>query len=78
MLFRSASIFRVEAEALDLVMTGTGELTGAAGGEEAASKGPEIEQIKSRPYDKLPLLLGLVFAILACGFALLYRSEARK
>ena len=73
-----ASIFRVEARALDLVMTGTGELTGAAGGEEAASKGPEIEQIKSRPYDKLPLLLGLVFAILACGFALLYRSEARK
>ena len=73
-----ASIFRVEAQALDLTMTGTGELTGAAGGEEGASKGPEIEQIKSRPYDKLPVLLGLVFAILACGFTLLYRSEAKK
>jgi len=72
-----ASIFRVEAQALDLTMTGTGELTGG-GGEEAESKGPPIEQIKARPYDKLPLLLGLVFAILGCGFLLLYRSEAKK
>ena len=73
-----ASIFRVEAQALDLVMEGTGDLAGPGGGEEAASKGPEIEQIKARPYDKLAVLLGLAFAILACGFALLYRSEARK
>jgi len=72
-----ASIFRVEAQALDLTMTGTGELTGG-GGEEAESKGPPIEQIKARPYDKLPLLLGLLFAILGCGFLLLYRSEAKK
>ncbi|MFN0105981.1 MAG: hypothetical protein ACKV2U_28325 [Bryobacteraceae bacterium] len=69
-----ASIFRVDAQALDLTMTGTGELAGDA----APSSGPEIEQIKARPYDKLPVVLGLAFAILACGFALLYRSEARK
>jgi len=73
-----AGIFRVETQTLDLTMEGTGELAGASGGEEGASKGPDIEQIKARPYDKLPLVLGLAFAILACGFALLYRSEARK
>ncbi len=74
-----ASIYRIEAQALDLTLTGTGDLKGAAGGgEEGGSKGPEIEQIKARPYDKLPMVLGLAFAILACGFALLYRSEARK
>lgn len=74
-----ASIFRVETQTLDLVMEGSGELTPSGrGGEEGASKGPEIEQIKARPYEKLPLLLGLAFAILACGFALLYRSEAKK
>ncbi len=74
-----ASIFRVDAQSLDLEMSGTGELTGAGGGgEEGGSKGPEIEQIKAKPYDKLYVVLGLAFAILACGFALLYRSEAKK
>jgi hypothetical protein len=75
-----ASIFRVDAQSLDLEMSGTGELTGAGGGggEEGASRGPEIEQIKAKPYDKLYVVLGLAFAILACGFALLYRSEAKK
>lgn len=72
-----ASIFKVEAQKLDLTLSGTGELTGA-GGEESGSRGPEIEQIKAKPYDKLYLVLGLSFAILACGFALLYRSEAKK
>jgi len=75
-----ASIFRVDAQSLDLEMSGTGELTGAGGGggEGGASRGPEIEQIKAKPYDKLYVVLGLAFAILACGFALLYRSEAKK
>jgi hypothetical protein len=75
-----ASIFRVDAQSLDLEMSGTGELTGAGGGggEEGASRGPEIEQIKAKPYDKLYVVLGLAFAILGCGFALLYRSEAKK
>lgn len=74
-----ASIFRVDAQSLDLTMTGTGELSGAGGGgEAAASSGPEIEQIKARTYEKMPWLLGLLVAILGCGFALLYRSEARK
>lgn len=77
-----ASIFRVEAQSLDLEMTGSGDLSagggGGAGGDSEGSRGPEIEQIKARPYDKLPIVLGLAFAILACGFALLYRSEARK
>ncbi|MBI2687397.1 MAG: hypothetical protein HYX27_13880 [Acidobacteria bacterium] len=71
-----ASIFRVDAQSLDLTMTGSGDLSG--GREEGATRGPEVEQIKARPYDKLPLVLGLAFAILGCGFALLYRSEARK
>jgi len=73
-----ASIFRVDANTLDLTMTGAGDLSGPGGGDGGASKGPEIEQIKARPYEKLGLVLGLVFAILGCGFALLYRSEARK
>jgi len=73
-----ASIFRVDTQTLDLVMEGSGELTPGGSGEEGGSKGPEIEQIKARPYDKMPLVLGLAFAILGCGFALLYRSEAKK
>lgn len=74
-----ASIFKIETQALDLTLSGTGELTGAgAAGDEGGSRGPEVEQIKARPYDKLPLVLGLSLAILALGFALLYRSEARK
>jgi hypothetical protein len=76
-----ASIFRVETQALDLELTGTGDLTGPAGGgagEEGGSKGPEIEQIKARTSDKFYWVLGLAFAILGCGFTLLYRSEARK
>lgn len=74
-----ASIFRVDAQTLDLEMTGTGELTGAGGGgEEGGSRGPEIEQIKAKPYDKLYWVLGLVMSILGLGFVLLYRSEAKK
>jgi hypothetical protein len=72
-----ASIFRVDAQALDLEMTGTGELAGPAG-DGGGSSGPQIEQIPAKPYEKLAVVLGLAFAILACGFALLYRSEARK
>ncbi|MBL8241986.1 MAG: hypothetical protein JNM66_31465 [Bryobacterales bacterium] len=74
-----ASIFKVETQNLDLTLTGTGELTGAgAAGDAGASSGPEIEQIPARPYEKLYWVLGLLFAILGCGFVLLYRSEARK
>ena len=73
-----ASIFRVETQALDLELTGTGDLTPPGGGEEGGSRGPEIEQIKARTYDKFYWVLGLSFAILGCGFALLYRSEAKK
>jgi hypothetical protein len=72
-----ASIFRIEAQALDLAIEGEGEMGGPAG-EGGESGGPGIEQILARPYDKLPWVLGLAFAILGCGFALLYRSEARK
>jgi hypothetical protein len=68
-----ASIFRVEKDKLDLTMTGAGELQ-----PEEGSKGPSIEQIKARPYDKLYPILGIAFAILAIGGAMLYRSEAGK
>lgn len=68
-----ASIFRVEKDKLDLTMTGAGELQ-----PEEGSKGPSIEQIKARPYDKLYPILGIAFAILAIGGTLLYRSEAGK
>lgn len=73
-----ASIFKVETQNLDLTITGVGDLAGPGGGDENAPRGPEIEQIHARPYDKLPWVLGLTFAILACGFVLLYRSEAKK
>lgn len=74
-----ASIFRVDAQKLDLTMTGTGELSGGRGGEDGGgSAGPPIEQIPARVYEKRPILLGLVAGILGLGFALLYRSGARK
>ncbi len=62
-----------EKDKLDLTMTGAGELQ-----PEEGSKGPSIEQIKARPYDKLYVILGIAFAILAIGGTLLYRSEAGK
>ena len=74
-----ASIFRIDTQNLDLELTGSGELQGAAaGGDAGGSGGPEIEQILARPYDKLYWVLGLSLGILALGFILLYRSEAKK
>lgn len=70
-----ASIFRVDAQKLDLAMEGAGDL---GDGGEAETRGPEIEQIPARSYEKRNLLLGLVLAILGCGFVLLYRGEAKK
>lgn len=68
-----ASIFKVEKDKLDLTMTGAGDLQ-----PEEGSKGPSIEQIRARPYDKLYPILGIAFAILAIGGAILYRSESGK
>jgi hypothetical protein len=65
-----ASVFRVEREAIDLTISGQGELTPGE-----ASRGPAVEQILARPYDRLPLILGLAFGILTLGFIALYRMS---
>jgi hypothetical protein len=45
----------------------------AKGGDE----GPGIDRIQPRVYDRMYLLLGMAFAILALGFILLYRRTAK-
>jgi 5-hydroxyisourate hydrolase-like protein (transthyretin family) len=65
-----ASVFRVEKDVLDLKMSGNGEMTS-----DEASRGPSIEQIHAKPYEKLGLILGLAFGILMLGFLILYRMN---
>lgn len=69
-----ASIFRVDKNDIDLTLEGTGDLSGPGG--EPESRGPEIEQIEARSYDKRTLLVIATLVVLAMGFALLYRSAA--
>lgn len=71
-----ASIFDVERNDIDLTLTGSGDLPSAESAGE--NSGPGIDQIHARPYDKLYWILGLSFAILALGFIILLRREAKQ
>lgn len=78
-----ARIFSMKAKAFTLKVSGSGAMGGAGsaenGGGAAAQEEdpgrPEIKQSMPRIYDKLYVVLGLSLAILAAGFALLYRSR---
>jgi hypothetical protein len=71
-----AAIFDVERNDIDLTLSGSGELSSPESA--GASEGPGIDQIHARPYDKLYWILGLSFAVLALGFLILLRREARQ
>jgi hypothetical protein len=63
-----ASIFTVKGTEYTI------EIDGAA--METGDEGPAIQQIPPRIYDRMLLVLGLAFAILALGFLLMYRGGA--
>lgn len=67
-----ASIFEVEGTALDITISGAGELPG--GGQQPETEGPGIEEARAHVMRRMPWLVGLAFGILAIGFYLLYRA----
>ncbi len=71
-----ASVYTVTAADYRIRIEGTGSLRGPAASADDDSR-PTIQQILPRLYDNLYLVLGLAFAILAVGFVLFYRREAR-
>ncbi len=74
-----AGIYDVRAAKLVAKLEGTGSLRGAAAGEQAVAgdedSGGGIEAKKPMIYERLYWILGLVFAMLAIGFAMLYRKD---
>jgi hypothetical protein len=78
-----AQIYSAQGPEYKVQIEGSGELraTGAAPAEQAqeeADSGPAISQILPPAYDSLYWTLGLAGAILALGFALLYRRESPR
>lgn len=79
-----AKIFGVKTQAYSVKISGVGKIAmeatggGEAGGAPAAEEDlgkPEIKQSMPRIYDKLYWVLALSAAVLALGFAVLYRSR---
>ena len=71
-----ASVYTVTAPDYKIQIEGTGSLRGPTASSDDDSR-PTIQQILPRLYDRVYLVLGLAFAILAVGFILFYRREAR-
>jgi hypothetical protein len=71
-----AALYETHATAFEVKIAGTGALgpAGSAGGEEADDSGPTIRTIPPPGFEDSKLqILALTLAILALGFALLYR-----
>jgi hypothetical protein len=75
-----AHIYNVKAKEFTAKIIGTGSLSGAGaeGGQKPAddSGAPEVVQSNARIYTRLPLVLGLTFALLLTGGIFLYRKGA--
>ncbi len=78
-----ANIYDAKGTEYSVDIIGLGSLrppaaAGAAetGGEDAASGGPEIKQIRPKLYERLYWVLGLTLAILGLGFVWIYRLDA--
>ncbi len=79
-----ANIYDTKGTEYAVDITGTGTLRpppeaaaaegGAQGGGQAG--GPEIKQVRPKLYERLYWILSLTLAILALGFALIYRADA--
>jgi hypothetical protein len=78
-----ASTYRIKGDAYTVAVEGTGSLQGGGGDSSASgsdddSGAPNIEEVKPRIYDQLYWILGIAFATLALGSAVLYRSHTKK
>jgi len=75
-----ASVYRIKSASFKVEVTGSGSLQQPAGDNSSASEDdsgqPTIHEVKPRIYDRLYWILGMSFAILGLGSALLYRSKA--
>lgn len=68
-----AAIYELKKQSFELTVEGSGSLQAPAAASD--EEGPGIQEILPRVYDKLPIVLGLSGAILAVGFAMLYRAQ---
>ncbi len=75
-----AHIFGLAANSYKFELTGEAAEAPAAASDSGASQdsGPQIEQILPRVNSKAPLILGLALGILALGFVMLYRADAKE
>jgi hypothetical protein len=73
-----AQIFTVKGASFKIEIDGAGKLRAERPASEFSEEGPPIDQIMPRLYDRLPLVLTLTLGILALGFALHFRTRARK
>jgi hypothetical protein len=74
-----AHIFGLAANSYKIELTGeAAEAPAAADDGGQADSGPQIEQILPRVNAKAPLILALALGILALGFVMLYRADAKE
>jgi len=73
-----ASIYRIKSASFKVEVDGTGSLSqpDSAASSDDDSGQPTIQEVKPRIYDRLYWILGMAFAILGLGSAILYRSKA--
>jgi hypothetical protein len=76
-----ARVYRIKNANFKVEVEGTGSLqppdASASQGEDGGGQ-PTIQEVKPRIYDRLYWILGISFAILGLGCALLYRSTATR
>jgi hypothetical protein len=70
-----ARIFGVKGPSIEVEIQGTGSIRAAEAAPEDEESGPGIKQILPRLYDRAWVIVGIALAILALGFAMLYRRE---
>ena len=75
-----AHIYGLAGTAYEIALTGAEAATPseAAGGDQADSSGPGIEQIMPRVYGQAKWIVAIALGILALGFALLYRKPSKE
>ena len=71
-----ANIYRVKNASFSAEVDGAGSLDPAASPDDSGQ--PSLQQVNPRIYGRLSWILGLSFAILALGFALLYRHRLAR
>ena len=72
-----ASVYKIKNANFKVEVEGMGALdqTGAGAASEEDNGAPTLQEVKPHIYDRLYWILGMAFAVLALGSALLYRSN---